>query len=499
MLTKFLYKQVDNTSLIVFRVFFGLLIGLEGFGAIATGWVKRTFIEPEFTFPFIGFEGILTPIQQTLRKPLLDFNLFGIEWLNMADYTYGFYFYFAIMGICGFMVMIGYKYRWSIGLFTIMWTSVYLMQKTSYNNHYYLLVLLCVFMWIVPAHHYLSVDAKKNPALKKIHMPNWVLVIFILQLFIVYTYASIAKMYPDWWTGEVTTNLMAGRRNLPIVGEFLQQKWIHVMLTYVGIGFDLLVVPGLLWKRTRVFFFICSIIFHLFNSFVLHIGIFPYMSLALCLFFFEPETIRNIFLREKKFFKKCAYFIKNGHTYKNSHIVLRQKEIYKGDEVIVSPHKNWVVPIFVLYFISQILLPLRHWTFEDDVLWTEEGHRLSWRMMLRSKSGNISFKVVNKENNDITYVSPSKYTSAKQAARIAVKPDMMWQFVQFLKKEYAKKGVDVAIYANGMVRVNNHPRQRLFNPEVDIAAEEWSHFSHHDWLLPFKSKYDNEFKKSPKN
>ncbi|MEM6686053.1 MAG: HTTM domain-containing protein [Bacteroidota bacterium] len=463
MLNRFLYKQIDNTSLVMFRVFFGLLIGLEGYGAIATGWVKRTFIDPEFTFPFIGFDGILTPIQQTLRKPLLDFNLFGIEWLNMADYTYGFYFYFAIMGTFGFMVMLGYKYRWSIGAYAIMWATVYLMQKTSYNNHYYLMALLCVFMWIVPAHHYFSLDAKKNPALKKIYMPNWVLWIFILQLFIVYTYASVAKMYPDWWSGEVTTNLMAGRRDLPIIGGFLQQKWIHHLLTYVGIGFDLLVIPGLLWKRTRVFFFACSVVFHLFNSFVLHIGIFPYMSLALCIFFFEPETIRNLFLKKK--------------------------EVYKGNEIILSPYRKIVIPIFTVYFISQILLPLRHWTYEDDVLWTEEGHRLSWRMMLRSKSGRISFKVVDKKTGDYTYVKPQEYTSAKQAMRVAVKPDMMWQFVQFLKKEYAKKGTDVEIYATGNVQVNNHPRQPLFDATVDMAQEEWSHFSHHDWILPFKSKY----------
>jgi len=464
MLNKFLFKQVDNTSLVIFRVFFGLLIGLEGFGAIFTGWVKRTFIEPDFTFPFIGFEKILTPIHQTLKKPLLDFHLFGIEQLNLADYSYGFYLYFAAMGICGFLVMIGYKYRWSIGIFTVLWTCVYLMQKTSYNNHYYLLILLSAFMWIVPAHHYLSVDAKRNPSIKKIHMPNWCLWIFILQLFIVYTYASVAKMYPDWISGEVAKNLIASRRNLPIVGEFLQQNWIYYMLTYVGIAFDLLVIPLLLWKRTRVFIFCCSIIFHLFNSFVLHIGIFPYMSLALCIFFFEPETIRNIFLKKK--------------------------EVYTGNEVILPPYRHIAIPIFTIYFIFQILLPLRHWTFEDDVLWTEEGHRLSWRMMLRSKTGNVRLKIVDKKTGEfITYKSPASYTTSRQTKRIAVKPDMLWQFVQFLEKEYEKEGKEVCIYAEGSVRVNNHSFQKLFDPTVDIAAEEWSHFSHHTWLLPFKSKY----------
>jgi len=440
-LNKFLFKQIDNTALIVFRVFFGLLIGLEGFGAIATGWVRRPFIDPDFTFTFIGF-----------------------EWLQPLPGV-GMYVYFVILGICGFLVMIGYKYRWSIGIFTILWTCAYLMQKTSYNNHYYLLVLLCIFMWIVPAHHYLSVDAKQNPALKKIHMPNWCLWIFILQLFIVYTYASVAKMYPDWLSGEVPKNLMGGRRSLPIIGEFLQQNWIHYILTYVGIAFDLLVIPLLLWKRTRVFIFCCAIVFHLFNSFVLHIGIFPYMSLALCIFFFEPETIRDLFLKSKP--------------------------IYNGNEIILSRYRNVVIPIFVMYFISQIALPLRHWTFEDDVLWTEEGHRLSWRMMLRSKRGNVTLKIVDKSScKIITRVNPATYTTPKQAKRIAVKPDMLWQFVQFLEKEYAKEGKEVSIYANGRVRVNNHPYQKLFDPTVDLAAEEWSHFSHHDWILPFKSSHN---------
>ena len=439
MLNKFLFKQIDNTSLVVFRVFFGLLICLEGFGAILTGWVKRTFIDPDFTFTFIGF-----------------------EWLQPLPGV-GMYFYFAVMGICGFFVMIGYKYRWNIGIFTLLWTCAYLMQKTSYNNHYYLLILLCIFMWIVPAHHYLSVDAKQNPALKKIHMPNWCLWIFILQLFIVYTYASVAKMYPDWISGEVPKNLMGGRQNLPIIGEFLQQNWICYILTYVGIAFDLLVIPLLLWKRTRVFIFCCAIVFHLFNSFVLHIGIFPYMSLALCIFFFEPETIRNIFLKKKP--------------------------VYKGDEIILPPYRNVVIPIFAIYFISQILLPLRHWTFQDDVLWTEEGHRLSWRMMLRSKTGYVQLKVVDKNSGAIRYVNPAAYTTPKQSKRIAVKPDMLWQFVQFIEKKYAEEGKEVAIYAEGRAKVNNHSFQQLVDPTVDLAAEEWSHFSHHDWILPFKSKY----------
>ena len=117
-MNKFLFKQINNSSLVVFRIIFGLLIFLESVGAIFTGWVKRTLIDPEFTFTVIGF-----------------------EWLQPLPGN-GMYFYYLIMGLFGFFVMIGYKYRLSMISFTILWTATYLMQKASYNNHYYLLILI---------------------------------------------------------------------------------------------------------------------------------------------------------------------------------------------------------------------------------------------------------------------------------------------------------------------------------------------------------------------
>ncbi len=437
MLNRLLYKQVDNSALIVFRMFFGALIFLESVGAIFTGWIKRTMIDPDFTFTFIGF-----------------------EWLQPLPGN-GMYFYYAIMGIFGLLVMIGYRYRLSMIMFTIMWTATYLMQKSSYNNHYYLLILICGIMVFLPAHRYRSLDVKRNPSLKSISMPNWVYVIIILQLWIVYTYASVAKLYPDWLDYTVAERLMSARKDYPIVGGLLQQSWAHYAITYFGILFDLLIVPALLWKPTRKVAFFISIFFHLFNSIVFQIGIFPYLSLAFTLFFFEPKTIQSIFLKKKEFYT---------------------------EHEVLPPKKNiWTQTVLVvtsLYFIIQILLPLRHWTIKDDVLWTEEGHRMSWRMMLRAKQGFITFKVVDKVSGDVTYVQPTKYATTKQSTRVAVKPDMAWQFAQFLKKEFAAKGQDVAVYAEGKVSVNGRPYQQLFDEKVDLAAEEWHHFSHHDWILP---------------
>lgn len=433
-MNKFLFKQIDNSALIVFRICFGLLCFLESVGAILTGWVNATLIKPQFTFSFIGLEWL---------QPLPG------NWM---------YVYYVVMGIFGLFIMIGYKYRWSALAFAIMWTATYLMQKSSYNNHYYLLCLLSFMMVILPAHHYASVDVKNNPKLKKTSMPNWVWIIIILQLFIVYTYGAIAKLYPDWLNTSVIELLMSGKKNYILIGTILQEKWVHYFLSYGGILFDGLIVPLLLWKPTRKLAFAASIFFHLFNSFVFQVGIFPYLSLAFCLFFFDTKLINRIFLKRKPHYEQA--------------------------EVLIPSYAPLLVTVFSIYFVIQIALPLRHHFIEDNVLWTEEGHRMSWRMMLRTKNGSTNYRVIDMETNSIIPIKLDDYLTKKQQRGATTKPDVIWQFAQHLKKDFAKQGKEVQVFVSAFVSVNGKPFKQLINPEVDLAAEPWNPFSHSSWILP---------------
>ncbi len=435
-MNKFLFKHIDNSGLIVFRVFFGLLCFLESVGAVFTGWVRKTLVEPEFTFSFIGFEWL---------QPLPG------NWM---------YVYYIVMGVFGLLIMVGYKYRFSMFMFATMWTATYLMQKSSYNNHYYLLFFLSYLMVFLPANTYASLDARINPSIKKISMPNWCRWFFIIQLFILYTYASIAKLYPDWLDTSVVALLMKSKANYPLIGEFLQQKTVHYFIAYGGILFDGLIIPALLFKPTRKFAFFASIFFHLFNSIVFQIGIFPYLSLAFSLFFFDPRTIKNIFLKSK--------------TY------------YTAAEIKIPKLNKLFAFVFVTYFVIHIGLPLRHHYFEDDVLWTEEGHRLAWRMMLRAKDGRARFRVVDTETNNAIPINLNDYLSKKQQRNVSTKPDIIWQFAQRLKQDFKKKGKSVKVYASIYVSVNGKPRKRLIDPNVDLANEEWHHFKHHSWIMPSK-------------
>ena len=434
MLNKLLYRRIDNSALLVFRIIFGLLCFLESVGAIITGWVKKTMVEPEFTFSFIGFEWI---------QPLPG------NWM---------YIYYCVMGLFGLFIMIGYRYKWSATAFTIMWTATYLMQKSSYNNHYYLLVLLSCIMIIQPANKYLSMDARRNPGLVSHSMPSWCALLFIVQMFIVYTYGSINKIYPDWLNLNVMKVLMQGKSHYYLVGDILQEKWVQYFLAYGGILFDGLVIPLLLIKKTRKLAFFASIFFHLFNSFVFQVGIFPYLSLAFILFFYPQETIHRLFLKKKPFYDKA--------------------------EVIVPKFANLFKGLIIVYFTIQVVLPLRHHFIKEDVFWTEEGHRLSWRMMLRTKYGYANYKVVDQGTGETENIRLKDYLSEKQIRSASTKPDVIWQFAKRLKKINQANGKNVSVFVDCKVSLNGNEFKPLIDPNVDLANVPWEPLKHSYWILP---------------
>jgi hypothetical protein len=439
MISKLLFSRIDNSPLIIFRIFFGILISLESFGAILTGWVKRTLIDPDFTFSFIGF-----------------------EWLQPVPGS-GMYFYFILMGLLGVSVALGYRYRLSMIAFTLLWTGAYLMQKTAYNNHYYLLVLLSAIMCFMPANRAYSLDVRRNPAIRRDSMFALVKWVVVAQLLIVYTYAAIAKLYTDWLDFSIIAQLMESRADYFLIGDLLQDPWVHKAIGIFGILFDFSVVPLLLYRPTRKWAFAASVFFHLFNSLVFQIGIFPYLSLAFTVFFYEPETIRRIFFKKKP---------------------------VPGPGTVSRPrHASILLVGLGIYFLIQLVLPIRHHFIQGDVLWTEEGHRMSWRMMLRSRSGHLKFRVVDKETGATEWIRLGDWLSDKQARKVQAYPDFIWQFAQRLKNHYREKGQDIAVYVSGMARVNRRHLAPLIDPETDLASVPWDPFRHHEWILP--SPYSN--------
>ena len=252
---------------------------------------------------------------------------------------------------------------------------------------------------------------------------------------------------------------MQNKADYFLIGNLLQSSNLQWFLTYGGILFDGLIIPILLFKPTRIYGVVASFFFHLFNAVVFQIGIFPFLSLGFLIFFIQPKTLEKIFLKPKN----------------------------KQTQNLNFKYKKFTKFCIVTYLIIQIILPLRHWFIKDDVLWTEEGHRLAWRMMLRAKTGISKVHIFNHSYNRRFKVNLNDYLTAKQQKNLATKPDFMWQFAQHLKKEYAKKGDSISVYIQSKVSVNGKPYKPFIDSKKDLAATSWNHFKHHPWILPSKA------------
>ncbi|MEZ4687855.1 MAG: HTTM domain-containing protein [Bacteroidia bacterium] len=427
-------RTIEAAPLAVFRILFGFLLAAETGGAILTGWVRRAHVEPDFTFTFIGF-----------------------EWLRMFNgpLMYG---WFALMALLGIAVMLGWRYRWSLGAFTLLWTGSYLMQKAHYNNHYYLLILLCLLMILAPAHAMASLDARRDPRIRARRVPAWTRDMIILLLAVVYTFAALAKVQADWLTGHNVEVWFQAKKHYPIIGPGLQEPWIHGLVAWGGFLFDLLIVPALLWKRTRWLAVGASFVFHIFNSVVFQVGIFPYLMLGALVLFFPSELIA------RRFFPK-----------------------HKPEPLLShSPSfRRWLAPL-VVFFLLQMVLPLRHHLIPGDVNWTEEGHRMSWRMMLRYKHGRgkVWLKVPGEEKREL--IPYREHLTASQAGKLFSYPDFAWQYAQWLKKQRQQEGIFPEIYFESEVSLNGHAFQPLIDPEVDLAAAKWDYFGRNGWVLEMK-------------
>jgi vitamin K-dependent gamma-carboxylase len=58
--------------------------------------------------------------------------------------------------------------------------------------------------------------------------------------------------------------------------------------------FDLLVVPFLLWRKTRLAAFLVAVGFHVINMQLFDIGVFPWFSIATTALFFPPDWPRRL-------------------------------------------------------------------------------------------------------------------------------------------------------------------------------------------------------------
>lgn len=439
-MSRFLHKSfapVDISWLAFFRIVFGCVMLVEVVRYFAYDWIE-IFNASDFRFGFYAFEWV---------KPWPD---------------PGMHLHFAALGVAAVCLALGFCHRFMAAFFFVGFTYVFLLDETRYLNHFYLICLISFLMIFLPAHRAWSVDAWLRPVIRSDVTPAWTLWLMRAQIGIPYFFGGIAKLNSDWLHGEPMRMWLAERAHMPVIGPHVQEEWLVYFFVIGGLLLDLFIVPGLLWRRTRVLAFCAAASFHLLNSQLFRIGIFPWLMLGATFIFFPPDAVR-CFLRK-------LGVAAPGTT----------------DHATVPwwrPRRLVAVTV-ALYLAVQVLLPLRHFLYPGDVHWTEEGHRFAWHMKLRTKSGDALFDLASPATGRVWLVDPLDHLSDSAYEKMTTHPDMILQYAHYLAGQKRREGFpDIEVRARAMASLNGRPPRPLVDPRADLAQEPRS-LAHAAWILP---------------
>ena len=441
-LFEYFKKESLPYPLALYRIGFGILIMFSLARFASNGWIESLYIEPDFHFSYYGFSWV---------KPL------GI-------YTY---LIFLICFASALFVTIGYKYRYSIVILFLSFTYIELMDKTTYLNHYYLLSCISFLMIFLPCATYFSIDKQEN-----VKIPQWTIDSLKILIVIVYIYAGLAKINSDWLINAQPLKIwLRAKYTIPFIGETLLQKdYSYYLFSWGGMIYDCVIPFLLLYKRTRYFAFFMVIAFHIMTRVLFPpIGMFPYIMIFSCVIFFDNSL-----------HKKILDFIRQF-------LGLRIKSLEKFKSDINSYAKSrLIIPIVVLFFIFQIIIPLRNNFYQGELFWTEQGYRFSWRVMLTEKAGYTTFKVVDNKNKNFQVVDNMDFLTPFQIKQMSFQPDMILEYAHFLGDTFKKRGFnDVSVFADSYVTLNGRPSKRFIDPKVDLYKQK-NDLKHKTWIIPIK-------------
>lgn len=434
-----LFRSSSIIPLVFLRILVGFMAICDLIGHyIGYYWMKEAIVPGKFHFKYYGFEWVRIPPE---------------PWWTLI---------FILGVVFAIGVIVGYRYRISIfGLF-VCFSYIFFAEKALYLNHGYLFVLLLFWMNFIPAHRWLSKDVQSGRIQSKTQVPFIYRFLICFMMGLVYFYGGLAKINPDWIRAMPMLNWLQHKSDYFLIGPLISMDWFAWFLSFGGLFFDLFIVWFLLIKSTRKYAFMAVVFFHVTNTLIFQIGIFPWLSIGLTALFFPDE-----------YFDRAYQFL--GSRW-------RWPEI--NTALFVPQYKGLLTYSVLTFMIIMLLVPFRHHLFEGPVAWTEEGHRCSWRMMLRSKSGYGYFYVKNEEGLD-KKVYPRDYMSARQYRSMFTRPDMILQFAHFLSKEFEQDGHPADVYARIKVKLNDYQRQDFIDPEVNLSKVKWSPWQESEWIVDF--------------
>ncbi|MGQ0635227.1 MAG: HTTM domain-containing protein [Planctomycetaceae bacterium] len=433
-----LFQPLDISSLIYFRIGFGLIMAWWTWDYLASGRMSNLCIEPKFHFTY-----------------------YGLDWIRPWP-SGGMYLHFAAMLLAALCIAAGLCYRAASVTVALGFTWFFLIDRTFYQNHYYLLALISWMMCIVPAHRNFSLDVFNGLTVRATDLPAWSLGLVRFHLALPYFFGGIAKIDADWLAGEPMRQVLALHAASSSVGHWLAEEWVVQFFKWGGLIFDMAVVPLLYWRRTRLPAFVLAVGFHLLNSQLFNIHVFPWFMIFATPMFFDPAWPRRVLRLPPS---RPAARASAGWP-----------DLSRTNRVCLG--------LLAAYCLFQVLWPLRSFVYEGNAGWTERGHYFAWRMMLRGKTSGLRYYITDPESGTTLNPDIREFISDEQSARFARDPEMILHLAHFLADRCRRhSGRRAQVRALVLTSLNGRKPELLIEPTVDLAAEPRG-FRRRDWVRP---------------
>jgi vitamin K-dependent gamma-carboxylase len=424
---------VSGASLVVVRVALGVVAVISSLRTITYGWADTLYSKPHHRFTYLGLDWVPQP------GPL------GIRILLGG------------VAVAGVGLVIGRAHRWFAALLLVCFGWVEAIDATTYLNHYWFVTLMAALAVVSP------MDGRPRVA------AGWVWLIRF-QVGVVYSFAGLAKLQPDWLIHALPLKLwLPARADLPIVGPLLAMPQTAHVAAVAGAAYDCLVVGGLLWRRTRPFAWAAVVAFHVSTWILFPIGVFPWLMIAVSTIFWEPDwPIRaRTWMTTRGWWPRPTR--RRGDRSSECGEALSTTPTTTSDTPAPQP-SLLAMGLAALWVIMQLALPLRHLAYPGDHRWTGEGFRFGWNVLLVERSGSVTFLAHEPATGRTWTVDAEELYTPNQIRVMSGEPDLIQQAARTIRDREADRGHRVEVTVDAWLSFNGEPPQRWIDPTTDLAS-----------------------------
>lgn len=446
-----LSEPISGQSLAVLRILFGAILVWDYFRYVEAFRIERYYVAVPVNFPYFGLDFI---------KPLPE------PWIHWA---------WAVMGISAALVALGLFFRVAIIVFIVSFGYFFLLDRVQYLNHNYMVLIYAFLLSLSPANRVWSLDALLRRGDRSQWIPRWPVVAIKLQTEIILVFAGLVKITDDWLRGQPLLEWLPPKQDNVIFGALFQNDYVIIAGAWFVVALHIIGAPLLMYRKTRLPVFLIYATFHVSNAALFNIGIFPWLTIAVTLIFFDPDWPSQLWHRIRALFGSSA-----------------QPASATRDAAppTFRPIRTGLLSVLAIWFAIQIFLPLRQGFFPNLVGWTGDGQRFSWRMRVYDNLAKGGYLVVNPATGEEQFIDPSVPLGPRGANYVMSRPDLSREFALWLEHRFVEVGgwPDAEVYARYTLSFNHRPPQDFIDPAVDLTETTRNFLRPDPWIMPLETR-----------